>query len=153
MRTLNASSQPSMLPSPLEVAPILPDFHPHDPKHTVAYTQEHARTYFNPGQVAQFVPRATSYSAKLLGIVLTTPHLRQPLLEQLGAFEIALLLDAARLQGQLGDKESEEYINPIRDLFTDREIRQFQGLLAGTPDHRLVFYGPDLITLFARVQK
>jgi hypothetical protein len=74
-------------------------------------------------------------------------------LEQLGAFRIALLLDAARLQGQLGDKESEEYINPIRDLFTDREIRPFQGLLAGTPDRHLVLYGLDLITLFARVQR
>ena len=81
-------------------------------RHTVAYTQEHVCTYFNPGEVAQFVPRAASRSAELLGIVLTTPHLRQPLLEQLGTFEIALLLDADRLQGQLGDKESEGVFKP-----------------------------------------
>jgi hypothetical protein len=41
----------------------------------------------------------------------------------------------------------------MRDLFTEREIRKFQGLLAGTLDHRLVFYGPVLVTHFAQVQK
>lgn len=89
----------------------------------------------------------------LFQIIFRNPHLREPLSERLGAFETALLPVATNMQGHLRKNQGAKYLSCIREVFTDYEIHQFRDLAAENEDHRIVLYGPDLVDLFALIQK
>jgi hypothetical protein len=55
--------------------------------------------------------------------------LRQLLFCHLGALDVARVIDAARLQGAVGKKERERFLNPLRDLFTDAELLGLQEMM------------------------
>ena len=76
---------------------------------------------------------------------------RQSLHTGLCALDVARLLQAVDEEQLVGQRERTKYLNPMRDLFTDNELLQFQNDLAQMEDHRVVIWGPDLAEFLRRV--
>jgi hypothetical protein len=49
-------------------------------------------------------------------------------------------------------KERARFVNPMRDLFTDDELRNLKADLAKQKDHHLVIWGNDLETFLERAK-
>jgi hypothetical protein len=49
-------------------------------------------------------------------------------------------------------KERAKFVNPMRDLFTDDELRNLKADLAKQKDHHLVIWGNDLETFLERAK-
>lgn len=96
-------------------------------------------------------PRYTARSPSLWKELFRIETFRQNLYANLGALDVARLLQAVDEEGLAGPRERAKYLNPMRDLFTDNELLKLQNNLAQAEDHCVVIWGPDLAKFLRRV--
>lgn len=70
--------------------------------------------------------------------------IRQSLLTNLSPIQVARLLRAIGEDHSVGPQERAKYLNPMRNLFTDKELLKMQHDLAKMVDHHIVIWGNDL---------
>jgi hypothetical protein len=79
-------------------------------------------------------------------------HIRQYIFPHLTATEAAKLIDATNIVHLIGPQERSRVLNPMRNLFTDDELREVDSQLASDPNHHVLVVGRDLENLYARVE-
>jgi hypothetical protein len=77
---------------------------------------------------------------------------RQKLLAHLDASEVTKFTIAIGGDKMLCPRERAIFLNPMRDLFTDDELRNLKADLAKQKDHRLVIWDNDLETFLQRAK-
>jgi hypothetical protein len=79
-------------------------------------------------------------------------HIRQYIFPHLTATEAAKLIQATNIGNLIGPQERSRVLNPMRNLFTDDELREIDSQLASDPNHHVLVVGRDLENLYARVE-
>jgi hypothetical protein len=71
--------------------------------------------------------------------------IRESLLGSLSAIDVARLLRALGEENVISGRDRARYLNPMRDLFNDKDLLEMQQDLATMVDHHIVFWGFDLM--------
>lgn len=90
------------------------------------------------------------YRTKLFNKILPTYPIRKQPFHHLGAFDVSKFIYAAKVDDVVGNREKEYFLNPMRDLFTDSELRGLQGMISD--ELAIVVWGKNLKHLFDRVK-
>jgi hypothetical protein len=86
----------------------------------------------------------TSLNFGMFEVLFKVYPIRQSLLTSLSAIDVASLLEVVGGEHDIGPHERAKYLNPMRDLFTDKELLKLQQDMAEIDDHHIVIWGTDL---------
>lgn len=103
-----------------------------------------------PRQTTTKTVNCIEHRTKLFNEIILTYPIRKQLFNHLSAFSVSKFIYAAKLDDVARDTEKEYFLNPLRDLFTDAELSDLQGIVSD--ELAIVVWGKDLKHLFDRVK-
>jgi hypothetical protein len=92
-----------------------------------------------------------SSAARICTTILRARPIRKRIFTHLGAFDVAKLIYASKIHCLLDANEIQQFLNPLRDIFTDAELKNIREMVRN--GDILTIWGYDLRRLFDRVKR
>jgi hypothetical protein len=106
--------------------------------------------YAQPTAKASDTRTTSSKAAHLWRRILQARRLRKCLFTHLGAFDVAKFVHATNIHSLLNSHEKQQFLNSLRDIFTDAELKAIREMVKS--GDILAIWGYDLKRLFNRVR-
>jgi hypothetical protein len=104
-----------------------------------------------PGTVAVRTLATLSKAARICSRILRARSIRARIFAHLGAFDVAKFIHATKNHFLLDADEKQHFLNPLRDIFTDNELKYIREMIKN--GDIIAIWGYELRRLFDRVHR